>query len=120
MMYRTDTIPEELMACLVPHLGSERNVLHCVESDLTLDRRFGVSYLVVTDSAVIACEPDGEVRSVSLSDVSEARIDELFGSGRMMAVTGRGEIPLVYYSKAHVPEFARACRAVNELVRGRN
>ena len=50
---------------------------------------------------------------------AEVEVDELFGSGRLLAVTDGSERSLIVYSKARVPEFAVMSRVINELIKGR-
>jgi len=47
------------------------------------------------------------------------KVDELFGSCRLVAVTDEGEKRLIYYTKVHVPEFAALCRVINDLIADR-
>jgi ATP-binding cassette subfamily B protein len=88
-------------------------------SDLTLDRKFGISCLVVSDGRIASADITGKVLSFPLSDISEVKVDELFGGGKLVAVLPDGEHNLIFYTRTCVPEFAIMNRILNDLIRGR-
>ena len=51
-MKLNDPVPEKLRDALRAALDGDENVLYSVRSDLTLDRRFGESCIVVTAAKV--------------------------------------------------------------------
>jgi len=118
MMF-SDKIPPEIAERLADHLGHVGEFRYALAGDLTLDRRYGRSYLAVTDGQIGVCDTDGQVLSVPLDEVKEVKVDELFGGARLVAVTEAGERSLIYYTKAYVPEFATMCRVLNDLKAGR-
>ncbi|MGD2175508.1 MAG: ABC transporter ATP-binding protein [Candidatus Brocadiaceae bacterium] len=118
-MYLNCKLPEEVADRLRDQLGDEQPIRYCVGSDLTFERHFGASYLAVTDSQLAVCDSEQHRYTLELSEIREVRMDELFGSGRLVAVTADGEMILIYYSNACVPEFAAISRIINDLVRGR-
>lgn len=114
-----DPLPEHLDGKLKPLLARGESVLYSQRSDLTHDRRYGQSYLVVTDRRIFVLNGDIQPLVVKLHTVSEVKVDELFGSGRLVAVTDTGEISLIHYSKQYVPEFAVFCRVISDLAHAR-
>jgi len=118
-MQLNDPLPRELDEQLKKLLARTEEVLYCQRSDLNRDRRYGESYLVATDREVITLDQEKRPLRVRLHRISEVRVDELFGSGRLVAVTDKGERALVYYSRAFVPEFAVFCRVLNDLAHAR-
>ena len=112
-------LPAEILQKVLGLLPHGERVRYSLASDLTLDRRFGQSYIVVGDTRVVVCDSTICCRTVDLGDIKEVQADELFGSGRLIAVTTEGTKALIYYSKAYVPEFALLCRVINDLVHGR-
>jgi len=118
-MKLNDPVPEALHEQLKDRLGGDERILHSLRSDLTVDRRYGPSYLVVTDGRVVTLSGSGIVSDLPLGDVLEVKVDELFGSGRLLATTDGCEQSLIVYSRALVPEFAVMCRVINELIHGR-
>jgi len=118
-MKLNDPLPNALTEKLKPLLARGEDVLYSQRSDLTLDRKFGQSYLVATDRKVIALDAGHEPVTVKLHDISEVKVDELFGSGRLVAATDEGDIALISYSKSVVPEFAVFARVIGDLSRAR-
>jgi ATP-binding cassette subfamily B protein len=114
-MKLNDTVPNELEAKLAPLFAEDEEVLYSLKSDLTLSRDYGVSCLVATDRRIVAVDA-GDAVSFKLHEITEVKVDELFGSGRLLVVTDGREQALVYYSKSYVPEFAVLCRVLNDLI----
>jgi len=106
----------QVLSDLTGHDGAPR---FAAASDLTLDRRYGQSYLAVMDGHVASCDGDGGAVCLPLADIKEVKVDELFGGGRLVAETSAGDRGLVYYTKACVPEFAAMCRVINDLLNDR-
>ena len=100
----TQELPENIERRVREKIGEEA-IRYSLASDLTLSRQFGASYIVVTDTKVIVCDDQHHAVAVELADLKEARMDELFGSGRITAVLDSAEMPLIYYTKVIVPEF---------------
>jgi len=113
-------IPEAVRKRLAERLGDGVVVRYAACADLDASRRYGRRYVLVAGEHLVSSDGDGLGEVLPLAEVQEARVDELFGSARLVAVLrAGGERELAYYSKAHVPEFGLLCRAVNELCRGR-
>lgn len=75
----TPRLPDGVAALLFP----SEQVLHTIQSDMTLTGRYGDSaWLVVTDSRLVAVDPvhpDGRL-VVSYADLTRARVRRLYGS----------------------------------------
>jgi len=112
-------LPNDIAGELSDHLGPDEAIRYSLASDLTLGRQFGQSYIVVTDTKVAMCDSENHARALDLADIKEVKVDELFGSCRLTAVTSDGEKNLIYYTKVHVPEFAALARVINDLAGGR-
>ncbi|MHC5034724.1 MAG: ABC transporter transmembrane domain-containing protein, partial [Planctomycetota bacterium] len=112
-------LPEETADRVREQRGPDEPIRYCLASDLTLERHFGESHIAVTDSKVAVCDSENHHCTLDLADIDEVKVDELFGSGRLVAVTGDRETALIYYSKVCVPEFAVLCRVINDLATGR-
>ena len=115
-----DPLPKELEGVLTAHLAGDESIRYCLRSDLTLNRRFGGSYLIVTNQRVLVLDHSEPMVALALDKIREIEIDELFGSGRLMGITDEGKISLIFYSKAMVPEFAVLCRVINNILRNRD
>lgn len=119
-MKLNDRLPKELYDALELKRGDGEWIRYSLQSDLTLGRQYGESYVVVTDRRIVVVDADGHVFSLLLESVSEVKIEELFGSARLVAHTDEGVRRLVFYSRALVPEFSVLCRAINEILRGKD
>jgi len=112
-------IPDAVRRSLAEKLPEDREVRYAARSDLGADRHFGEHYVIVTADHLVTAGPGAVLEIVPLSAVKEARVDELFGSARLVAVLDHdgaaAEKQLAYYSKAHVPEFGVLCRAINDI-----
>ncbi|MFH1709324.1 MAG: hypothetical protein ABIF71_15595 [Planctomycetota bacterium] len=93
-------------------------VRYALASDLTLERKFGVSHLVITERRIGVCDAERPVRWVGLAGIKELEMDELFGSARLTATGSGGTEVLIYYTKALVPQFGVLYRVVNQELRG--
>jgi len=118
-MELNSALPDRETQALAAAIEPGEKVLYCQESDLTLDRRFGYTYVVVTDARVVVLDRGAVALVLPFEEIKEIQVDELFGSGRLVAVTEAGERTLVFYSKAIVPEFAVMCRVISDLVKKR-
>ena len=112
-------LPDDVSRELADVLGRHGEARYAVASDLTLRREYGTTYLAVGDGRIGVCDSDGQAFSLALDDITEVKVDELFGGGRLVAVTPTGERALVYYTKTCVPEFAVMCRVISDLTAGR-
>ncbi|HUU69533.1 MAG TPA: ABC transporter ATP-binding protein [Planctomycetota bacterium] len=117
-MHLNSPLPSEVSSRIQSLLRTEETVRFSLASDLTLDRKFGSSYIAVTDNHVVVCDSTTGF-AIERARIREVGNEELFGSGRLVASMDDGDHALIYYTKAVVPEFAVLCRAINDLVQGR-
>ncbi len=117
-MKLNDRLPKDLIKTLSQRFEPGEEVRYSLRSDLTVDRAFGVSFLVCTDRRLFVLTEEDVLLDLRLDTVDEIIVDELFGGGRLVARTGDERVVLVYYTKAHVPQFGVFCRAMNQLLRG--
>ncbi len=118
-MGRDGKLPKEILSLVSAHLQRDERILFAQASDLTLDRRFGPCHIVITDARIAVFDADKLVLTLELTRIKKIKVDELFGSARLVAETSEGDRHLIYYSKAYVPQFAGLCRVVNDLLDGR-
>jgi len=117
-------IPEPVRRSLAERLPDDHEGRYAARSDLDANRHFGEPYVIVRGGPLVTAGPRAVLTALPLSAVKELRVDELFGSARLVAVLDRAgeggpETQLAYYSKAHVPEFGLLCRVVSDLCRGK-
>lgn len=112
-------LPEPVARALAAHMDITGAPDYCVASDLTLDRRFGASYLVVADGKVGVADETGAAFALDIRSIKEVKVDELFGGGALVAVTPDGDRRLITYTKVPVPEFAVMARAITDLAQGK-
>ena len=79
-------IPDALRRSLAERLPDDREVRYAARSDLDADRRFGEHYVLVTGENIVTAGPCAVLEALPLSAVKEVRVDELFGSARLVAV----------------------------------
>ena len=88
------SLPDSVLAGLSAQLGPGQEVRYAVQADLTAERHYGTSYLIVTGSHIAMANAEVVTETLPMSEVKEIRIDELFGSSCLLAVLddkGRGE-----------------------------
>ena len=90
------------------------------ESDLDFSGRFAPSCLaLLEDGRLIAADAGGIAVNLELGDIREARVVELPGGAMLTAdLRDGGEIRLMRYSRARIPEFGAFCRFLNNLAAG--
>jgi len=113
-----DKLPEHLNREINSSFEHGERMLYSLKSDLDLSREFGESWIAVTDRRVIVLSKEERIIELDFSSIKELRIDELFGSSRLVAECGEDDIILVYYTKTLVPQFGVLCRVINQLIRG--
>ncbi|MFC1743149.1 ABC transporter ATP-binding protein [Candidatus Riflebacteria bacterium] len=118
-MYLKHLLPLSIRQSLAKQTGTHKSVQYVVKSDLTLDRQFGISYLIVTKKHVVIADKKSVVTVLPLAKICKTRIDELFGCSVLVAVLGDCEKRLAYYSKSLVSEFGDICRVINDLKRSK-
>ncbi len=118
-MKLNDTLPKEYSQTLSRLIKDGEQVRFTLASDLTVDRHFGRSFVVVTDARVVVLDKTRDAFSIAIDQLTEVKIEELFGGAKLVAVTEKGTRILVYYTKARVPEFAVLCRVISDIIKGR-
>ena len=88
-------------------------------SDLDDQGRFTSAWLGANADRVVALSPDGRPLQIAMADISEVRIDELFGASRLVAVVGDVDHILARYSRNLVAEFGVFARCLDDLRDGR-
>jgi len=122
LSWKACAVPQAAASSLEEHFrerGVEFDPQYAVAADLDLQQRYGKSYLVVSDGRVAVCDLSGRVESLSLSEIREVKVDELFGGARLVAVLAEGERRLISYTKVCIPEFSVMSRVLNDLIHGR-
>ncbi len=99
-------------------LEQGESVAYALASDLTRARRFGRCCIIATDRRIVVIDELSPPVSILLSDIKKVSVEELFGSGRLIAEVDEGVEFLIYYSKTLVPEFAELSRIINEFCKG--
>lgn len=118
-MNENPSLPEGVRQRVTVLCGPDWKPLYAVQSDLTLDRRFGVTHLLLGKDALVVCEPEGAALRLPYAEMREVKADELFGGGRLTAETASGRRHLLSYTQASAPAFGAICRVINDLIQGR-
>jgi ATP-binding cassette subfamily B protein len=117
-MKLSSPIPTNIQSQLSSLLLPEEKILFSVKSDLTRIQKFGNTWLCATASTLIVCDDTNIIQTLMLSDITEVEVEELFGASRLVAKTDLKTIPVIWYSRAFVPEFGVFCRVINQLIKG--
>lgn len=115
-MQLKDKIPEKAYSELKKSFQKDEEILYSLRSDLDLKRRFGDSFLVATNKRIAVLDAEDIALIYEFHEISEVRVEELFGSLRILAIKGEAHIVLIYYTKALVPQFGVFCRVINQLI----
>lgn len=91
-----------------------------VATDLIDDRSFGEQWLVVTDDHLFVIPSEGAdgVVKVPLKVITETRIEEFVGAGRLEVEHGEDEPTYLYYSNSLSPKFAEVAEGLKQLTKG--
>ena len=92
---------------------------YCCQSDLDMEGAFGSTYVAVDRERVVSFSPQRPVLELPLKKISEVKVEELFGSSRLVADLKDKRECLAWYSRDLVPEFATLCRVIEDLRQGR-
>ncbi len=101
------------------HLGQ----LLALETDLTLDGRFGKEWLVAQEDRLAVFAPNGNtkaklLRSIPLSEVKKANADTMVGNGVIEVETATETIPLLRFTQANVGAASQIARQISSLAKG--
>ena len=115
-----ETLPPEVDSKLQNIKPSEEQAHIQVVTDLIDDGSFGEKWLVVTDQRLLVIPTEGAdgVVEVPLKVITETRIEELVGAGRLEVEHGEGEPTYLYYSNSLSPKFAEVAEAIKQLTKG--
>ena len=88
-------------------LGSRsKRVVFAQRSDLTISRRFGESFLIMTDKELLSVSDQKIIKEIPLKEIAEVKTDELSGGGRISVLSQGVNYPFLYYSNHYVPIFS--------------
>ncbi|MCE2393320.1 ABC transporter ATP-binding protein [Candidatus Poribacteria bacterium] len=115
-----ETLPPEVDTKLQNIKPPEEQTHIQVATDLIGDGSFGEQWLVVTDEHLFVIPTEGAdgVVEVPLKVITETKIEELIGAGRLEVEHGRGEPTYLYYSNSLSPKFAEVAEAIKQLTKG--
>ena len=115
-----ETLPPEVDTKLQNIKPPEAEAHIQVATDLIDDRVFGEQWLVVTDEHLFVIPTDGVdgVVEVPLNVITETKIEEFVGAGRLEVEHGEGEPTYLYYSNSLSPKFAEVAEAIKQLIKG--
>lgn len=115
-----ETLPPEVDTKLQNIKPPEEQTHIQVATDLIGDGSFGEQWLVVTDERLFVIPTEGAdgVVEVPLKVITETKIEELIGAGRLEVEHGKGEPTYLYYSNSLSPKFAEVAEAIKQLTKG--
>ncbi len=92
-----------------------------LDSDLTLDGRFGSQTLHITSTHVRVTAPDAAAPLVDIpvADIASARNESLVGGGRLEITLKNTDIrPVIAYTASLSDRFSEAARGIEQLAKG--
>jgi ATP-binding cassette subfamily B protein len=110
-MSSSPILPETVKSILS---HSSLNITFFQKSDLVDERTFGESYLVILDDKIVTISNNHIVNELPIDRLTEIKIDELAGGGRISAVTEQGVVHLIYYSNNYTPHFSLAVNVIKQ------
>ena len=115
-----ETLPPEVDTKLQNIKPPEEQTHIQVATDLIDDGSFGEQWLVVTEQRLLVIPTEGAdgVVEVPLRVITETKIEELVGAGRLEVEHGGGEPTYLYYSNSLSPKFAEVAEAIKQLTKG--
>ena len=115
-----ETLPPEVDTKLQHIKPPEEQTRIQVATDLIDDGSFGEQWLVVTDERLLVISSEGVngVVEVPLKVITETKIEEFVGAGRLEVEYGEGEPTYLYYSNSLRPKFAEVAEAIKQLTKG--
>ncbi|MYE90722.1 ABC transporter ATP-binding protein [Candidatus Poribacteria bacterium] len=115
-----ETLPPEVDTKLQNIKPPDEHTHIQVATDLIGDGSFGEQWLVVTDERLFVIPTEGAdgVVEVPLQVITETKIEELIGAGRLEVEHGTGEPTYLYYSNSLSPKFAEVAEAIKQLTKG--
>ena len=115
-----ETLPPEVDTKLQNIKPPEEEPHIQVATDLTDDGAFGEQWLVVTDERLFVIPTEGVdgVVEVPLKVITETKIEEFVGAGRLEVEHGESEPTYLYYSNSLGPKFAEVAEAIKQLIKG--
>ena len=115
-----ETLPPEVDTKLHSIKPPDEHTHIQVATDLIGDGSFGEQWLVVTDERLFVIPTEGAdgVVEVPLQVITETKIEELIGAGRLEVEHGTGEPTYLYYSNSLSPKFAEVAEAIKQLTKG--
>ena len=115
-----ESLPPEVDTKLQEMKPPGEKVLIQVATDLIDDQSFGDKWLVVTDERVLVIPSEGVdgVVNVPLKTVTDVKIEELVGGGRLEVERKAGAPAYLYYSNSLIPKFAEVAEGIKQLSQG--
>ncbi len=97
---------------------ADRKTICYQTSDLTSSRKFGSSFLVVTDKTLLTVCDGAILEEYRLDEIGNLKNEELVGGGRLSAVLKDGTRHLIYYSNHKVLHFTDTARFIMDYIAG--
>ena len=116
--------PPVTLLAPIPHaladgLAGSFHPVVAVAGDLDGEGHAGVSWVGSDGSRLLALGPGAAPVELALSDVTEVKIEELFGASRLTVTADGRHHVLATFSRNLVSEFAALARALDDLREGR-
>lgn len=115
----SQSLPPKLLLQLEAEFPGE-GPLFAMAADLDPQRHGGQTWVALCPHFVFSFPPKGPLLSIPLTELKEARIDEGFGTCRLVAdLKNESRVEIACYTATLVPEFAALTRLINDRASGR-
>jgi ATP-binding cassette subfamily B protein len=104
------------MPLIVQHELAKTNsaVLLIQQSDLTSQRMFGNSYLVLTNDTLMSIDSERLICSLPLDTIQNVTFEELVGGGRVLVKADNKTNVFTYCTNHFVPHFIESVRVIQQ------
>jgi ATP-binding cassette, subfamily B, bacterial len=97
-----------------------KRVVFSQKSDMTIDRQFGESVLVITETELLNISNEKIINEYLLDNITDVSIDELVGGGRVCVESEGEKHQVLYYSNHFAPLFAETVRCIGQYLKDRS
>ncbi|MBU0648119.1 ABC transporter ATP-binding protein/permease, partial [Patescibacteria group bacterium] len=109
-------IPDKIQEQLNKILALDEQIYYVQDSNLTLDKKFGQSHLIVTNQNIFVFDSHQLATTIKLKGIKKIKVIELFNHSKLIAVGKKDQQNIIYYSKTNSPQFGTIVRLTNQYL----
>lgn len=112
MLDAFDVLPQKHRDTFASYAPDGEQPEFCCRADLTRDGQYGDAYVAVSEKRIVSSDDTHETVHIPMEEVKEVKVEELFSSSVLVAVTDNGHYALAKYSRNRVGQFALLRRII--------